>query len=99
MTAPLATRAVITDPPGEPTTLTLYAAGGAVAFVHLDPATAVGLAGDLIEAARVRLGRGRAPDSSASHHARADTPPATPLAAETSTRLCDSKIDSAGHGR
>jgi hypothetical protein len=56
-----ASRCVVTDPPGGPTTLTLYTDEGAIAFVRLDPATCVGLAGDLIAVAGVRLGRGRDP--------------------------------------
>ena len=59
MTGNRATRAVVSDPPGGATTLTLYRDGDVLAFVELDPATAIGTAGDLIEAARVRLGRGR----------------------------------------
>lgn len=59
MTAPRASRAIISDPAGAPTTLTLFLDDQALAFVELDPATCVGLAGDLIEAARIRLGRGR----------------------------------------
>lgn len=60
MSAPaIGCRVVVADPPGEATTLTIYADVGALASVQLDPASAVGLAGDLIEAARVRLGRAR----------------------------------------
>lgn len=46
-------------PPGEPSRITLYRDGDVLAFVELDPATAIGTAGDLIEAARIRLGRHR----------------------------------------
>ena len=59
MTAPHASRAVVTDPPGEATRVALYGPDGVLAYVELDPASAVGLAADLLEAARVRLGRGR----------------------------------------
>jgi hypothetical protein len=52
-----ATRAVVTDSPGEPTTLTLYAEDIALAAVVLGPADAVWVASDLLNAARRRLGR------------------------------------------
>lgn len=58
-----ATRAVVTDPPGEPTRLALYRDDVLLASVQLDPASAVGIAGDLLEAARLRLGRARAADA------------------------------------
>ena len=62
MSAPaIGCRVVVADPPGEPTTLTIYSDAGALASVQLDPASAIGLAGDLIEAARVRFGRARSP--------------------------------------
>jgi hypothetical protein len=48
----MATRAVVADPPGEPTTLTLYTDDGAVASITLGPADAVGIASDLLSAAR-----------------------------------------------
>lgn len=54
-----ATRLVVSDPPGSPSRVTLYRDGDALAYVELDPASAIGAAGDLIEAARVRLGRAR----------------------------------------
>lgn len=54
-----ATRLVVSDPPGEPSRITLYRDGDVLAFVELDPATAIGTAGDLIEAARIRRGRHR----------------------------------------
>lgn len=59
MTGERASRCVVSDPPGEATRLALYSDAGALAYVDLDPATAVAIAGDLIEAARVRFGRAR----------------------------------------
>jgi len=56
--APLpATSAVVADPPGEPTTLTLYAEDSALASITLGPAECVALASDLLNAARRRFGR------------------------------------------
>jgi hypothetical protein len=52
-----ATRAIITDPPGEPSTLTLYRDDDALAAIPLGPADAVRLASDLLLAARRRFGR------------------------------------------
>ncbi len=76
MSAPaIGCRVVVADPPGEPTTLTIYSDGGALASVQLDPASAVGLAGDLIEAARVRLGRVRWPCPPASQGTSASRSP------------------------
>jgi hypothetical protein len=99
MTAPAAaTRAVVTDPPGEPTTVTLYGDDGALASVVLDPATCVGLAADLLGAARIRLGRW-APESSASHQSNAEGKSATTLAKPTTTTLHGPVIDAARQGR
>jgi hypothetical protein len=52
-----ATRAVIADPPGEPTGLTLYSDNGPVASITLGPAECVALASDLLTAERRRFGR------------------------------------------
>ncbi len=59
MTAPTprAFRCIVSDPPGLPTTLTLYRDDIGLASIALDPATCVGLAADLLAAARARLGR------------------------------------------
>jgi hypothetical protein len=57
VTAVPATRAVVTDPPGEPTILTLYGEDGALAAIPLGPADAIALASDLLNAARRRMGR------------------------------------------
>ena len=54
---PIAGRGVVSDPPGSPTTLTLYAADQALAELQLGPAEAVALASDLLLAARRRYGR------------------------------------------
>jgi hypothetical protein len=55
-----ATRAVVADPPGEPTTLTLYNEDGGLASIMLGPAECIALASDLLNAARRRFGRGPA---------------------------------------
>jgi hypothetical protein len=47
---------VVTDPPGEPTTLTLSNDTNAIA-IPLGPAECLALASDLLLAARVRYGR------------------------------------------
>lgn len=52
-----ATRAVVADPPGEPTTVTLLGESGALAILALGPAECIALASDLLNAARRRLGR------------------------------------------
>jgi hypothetical protein len=54
-----AVRAVVTDPPGEPTTLALYVEGTeeAAATIILGPAQCVALASDLLNSARRRFGR------------------------------------------
>lgn len=57
--------AIVADPLGVATTLQVYSDAGALASVQLDPASAVGLGSDLIEAARVRLGWARSPCPSA----------------------------------
>jgi len=54
---PRATRAIVSDPPGQPARLTLYDAEGALGSIALGPAEAVALASDLLLTARVRLGR------------------------------------------
>ena len=50
-------RAVVSDPPGAPSMLTLYAGDQALAELQLAPAEAVALASDLLLAARRRYGR------------------------------------------
>jgi hypothetical protein len=60
--APRACRAVVSDPPGGAITLKLYLDAVALAEIEIDPASAVALAGDLIDAARQRLGRARVVD-------------------------------------
>src|SRR5262245_1633924 len=52
-----ATRAVVSDPPGQPATLTLYGDSGALGSIALGPADAVALASDLLLTARARLGQ------------------------------------------
>ncbi len=54
---PVAGRAVISDPPGSPSMLTLYSADQALAELQLAPAEAVALASDLLLSARRRYGR------------------------------------------
>ncbi len=54
---PVAGRAVVTDPPGAPSTLTMYAGDQALAALELAPSEAVALASDLLVAARRRYGR------------------------------------------
>ncbi len=54
---PVAGRAVVSDPPGSPSMLTLYSAGQALATLELAPAEAVVLASDLLLSARRRYGR------------------------------------------
>lgn len=61
--APSATRAVVADPPGEPTTLTMHDESGAIATLTLGPAECIALASDLLNAARRRIGRGPAAGS------------------------------------
>ena len=55
--APRAGRAVVADPPGGSTTLTMYFADKALAELPLGPAEAVALASDMLNAARRRYGR------------------------------------------
>jgi ethanolamine utilization microcompartment shell protein EutS len=55
--SPRATRAVVADPPGQPTTLTLYDDAGALGAIILGPGDAVALASDLLLTARLRFGR------------------------------------------
>lgn len=55
-----ATRCIVVDGPGLPTALQLYRDDVMLAEVLIDTATCVGLAADLLSAARIRLGR--APD-------------------------------------
>jgi hypothetical protein len=52
-----ATRAIVADPPGEPTTLTIYDEDGGLASIVLGPAECIALASDLLNAARRRFGR------------------------------------------
>ncbi len=54
---PVAGHAVISDPPGSPSMLTLYSADVALASLELAPSEAVALASDLLLAARQRYGR------------------------------------------
>lgn len=57
MSATTATRAVVSRAPGQPAALTLYAADGtALGVLEAGPHYLVGLAGDLIEAARPSFG-------------------------------------------
>lgn len=49
-----ATRAIVADAPGEPATLTLYDADGAVAVLALPSARCLALAADLLSLARER---------------------------------------------
>ena len=56
---PVAGRAVIADPPGAPTVLTLYAGDQALASLELAPSEAVALASDMLLAARRRYGRAK----------------------------------------
>jgi hypothetical protein len=55
-----ATRAVVTDPPGEPAVLTLYNTAGAIATLKLNPTRCLALAGDLLNLARRRPTRAAA---------------------------------------
>ncbi len=55
--APRAGRAVVSDPPGAPSMLTLYTGDHALAELQLAPAEAVALASDLLLSARRRYGR------------------------------------------
>jgi hypothetical protein len=98
MSAPpfIATRAVVSDPPGEPTSIALYDDAGALASAQLDPATCVDVASDLLNAARIRLGRGAAAEPRGSQHAGAEGEAARVVAVRTSTPLCGQKIGSAG---
>jgi hypothetical protein len=43
--------------PGEPITLALIRKDGSQVAIHLGPAEAIAIAGDLLQAARARLGR------------------------------------------
>jgi hypothetical protein len=52
-----AARTIVSVPPGQPTTLTLYYRDGALGSIVLGPADAVALASDLLLTARARLGR------------------------------------------
>lgn len=54
---PIAGRAVISDPPGSPSMLTLYTGDEALAEMQLGPAEVVSLASDLLLSARRRYGR------------------------------------------
>ena len=54
---PVAGRAVVSDPPGAPSILTLYTGDQALAELQLGPAEAVALASDLLLSARRRYGR------------------------------------------
>ena len=54
---PIAGRAVISDPPGSPSMLTLFTGDEALAEMQLGPAEAVSLASDLLLSARRRYGR------------------------------------------
>jgi hypothetical protein len=58
-----ATHVVVSDPPGDPTTLTIYNETSALA-IHLGPSECVALASDLLLAARIRYGRPTAGESS-----------------------------------
>lgn len=55
----IATRAVVSDPPGQPATLTFYDDDGPLGSIVLGPAECLALASDLLLAARVRYGRPR----------------------------------------
>ena len=57
--APIAGRAVVADPGGGPTVLTMYAGDQALAALELAPSEAVALASDLLLAARRRYGRAK----------------------------------------
>jgi hypothetical protein len=57
MTPARSTRAIVSDPPGQPATLTLYDSDGAIGSIVLGPADAVALASDLLLTARAGLGR------------------------------------------
>ena len=57
--APVTGRAVVSDPPGAPSMLTLYAGDQVLAALELAPSEAVALASDLLLAARRRCGRDR----------------------------------------
>ncbi len=54
---PVAGRAVVSDPPGAPSMLTMYAGDQALASLELAPSECVALASDLLLAARRRYGR------------------------------------------
>ena len=49
----------VVEIPGEPARVVLTGADAAEAVCEIDPASAVGLAADLLEVARVRLGRAK----------------------------------------
>ncbi|MEO5375643.1 MAG: hypothetical protein H7840_15465 [Alphaproteobacteria bacterium] len=59
--SPADTRAVVTAPPGEPVTVTVYAGAERVAVVPLTGAQCLALAERLISAARSRLAEENAP--------------------------------------
>jgi hypothetical protein len=63
MSAPLAHRAILSDPAPEMPALTLWQDSNALAVVNLSAAQCVALASDLLDAARNRMGehRGRWP--------------------------------------
>ena len=64
---PKAGRAVIADPPGAATTLTMYSGDVALAELAIGPAECVALASDLLLAARRRYGRERRDDDDQHH--------------------------------
>ena len=57
--APIAGRAVVSDPPGPPSMLTLYAGDQDLAALESAPTEAVALASDLLLAVHRRYGRAR----------------------------------------
>lgn len=64
--SPRASRAIVADCPGAPTTLSLYDSAGPLGTIQLGPAECVALASDLLLAARLRYGRpAKAPDKAA----------------------------------
>ena len=54
---PRAGRAVVSDPPGAPSMLTLHTSDQALASLELAPSECVALASDLLLSARARYGR------------------------------------------
>ena len=57
--APVAGRAVVSDPQGAPSMLTIYAGDQVLAALELAPSEAVALSSDLLLAARRRYGRAK----------------------------------------